>query len=265
MESNTIDLKITSIFEKHKDVNKKNQVKKNNLYDFHILPNHPSRALFSGPSGSGKTNLLINLLITKHFLFNYYDTIHVFSPSYANDDSFRIFEKLYSKILPNGLVSKKIKTEIKIHPKVEEDIILDVIDSQAKYIEEHDIDKSDKILMIFDDCINEKVMKGKAITSLFFRGRHVNCSIWVTTQSYMKLDRSLRLQLTNVFVFSPSPSEVKRLVDEQRNSSVSASQLESIIVYATKKKNDFLHINKQCEQCDQFRKGLDELVIIEEK
>jgi hypothetical protein len=235
---------------------KKDNIPKNPLYDKQIICNHPARVLFSGSSGSGKTTLLINLLTQKHFFLNYFDKIYIFSPSWDLDDSWRLFEKKYEK--------KKIKTEVTVHKKVEADDIQDILDQQDAEVTEKGIDNSPITLIVFDDCINEKMVSNnnKVFTTLFFRSRHMNISVWTTTQSYMKMPRAPRLQLSHLYLFSPSFSEAKKIAEENRNILVDEKSLLDMIVKATKQRYSFFGINKMVEPKYQYRKNLDTILEI---
>lgn len=245
---------------KHRVTNNKDLVKKNPLYDLNIIPNHPSRTLFSGASGSGKTSLLMNLLVEKMFYHNYFDMIFIFSPSYHNDDLYRLFESFYEK--KDEKKAKKIKTTYQIFHGIDEEVIQEVLDRQTAIITEKGIHKSPRVLFLFDDCIAEKNMKSRALLTLMTRSRHYNASVWITTQSLMKIDRSYRMQISNLFIFKPTPSEIEKIVDEFRNMHIHPDTLREYISTSTKKRAEFFHINKQAKNDEEwYRHGLQNVFI----
>ena len=65
-----------------------------------------------------------------------------------------------------------------------------------KDIDEYNIDKERKILIVFDemiaDIINNKELNS-VVTELFIRGRKLDISIFFITQSYFKVPKYVRL------------------------------------------------------------------------
>ena len=60
-----------------------------------------------------------------------------------------------------------------------------------KNIEDYNLGKKNKVLIIFDDMIADTINNKKfnqIVTELFIRGRKLNISIVFITQSYFKLD-----------------------------------------------------------------------------
>ena len=68
-------------------------------------------------------------------------------------------------------------------------------------IDEHNIDKKRKILIVLDDMIADMINNKKlnlVITELFIRGRKLNISLVFITQSYFKIPKDVRLNSTHV-------------------------------------------------------------------
>ena len=69
-----------------------------------------------------------------------------------------------------------------------------------KDINEYNIDKVRKILIVFDDMIADKINNKKlnsTVTELFIRGRKLNISLVFITQSYSKVPKDVRLNTTS--------------------------------------------------------------------
>ena len=69
-----------------------------------------------------------------------------------------------------------------------------------KNIEEYNLGKKRKILIVFDDIIADMINNKKLnpiITALFIRGRKLNISIIFITQSYFKVPKDVRLNGTH--------------------------------------------------------------------
>ena len=71
-----------------------------------------------------------------------------------------------------------------------------------KNIEEYNLSKKQKVFTIFDDMIAVMINNKKltlVVTELFIRGRKLNISIVILTQSYSKLPEEVRLNTTHFF------------------------------------------------------------------
>ena len=72
-----------------------------------------------------------------------------------------------------------------------------------KDINEYNIDKVRKILIVFDDMIADMINNKKLnsiVTELFIRGRKLNISLVFITQSYFKVPKDVRLNTTHFFI-----------------------------------------------------------------
>ena len=73
-----------------------------------------------------------------------------------------------------------------------------------KNIEEYNIDKKRKILIVFHDMIADIINIKKlnpVITELYIRGRKLSISIVFIMQSYFKVPKDVRLNSTHFFIF----------------------------------------------------------------
>ena len=71
-----------------------------------------------------------------------------------------------------------------------------------KNIEEHNLGKKIKILVVFDDMIADMITNKKlnpVVTELFIRGRKLNISIVFITQSSFTVLKEVRLNSTHFF------------------------------------------------------------------
>ena len=72
-----------------------------------------------------------------------------------------------------------------------------------KNIDEYNIDKEHKILIVFDDMIADIIKNKKLnsiVTELFIGGRKISISLVFITQSYFKVPKDVRLNTTH-FLF----------------------------------------------------------------
>ena len=72
-----------------------------------------------------------------------------------------------------------------------------------KNINDYNIDKDRKILIVFDNMIADVIKNKKLnsiVTELFIRGRKINISFVFITQSYFKVPKDVRLNTTHFFI-----------------------------------------------------------------
>ena len=151
------------------------------------IPDHPYRILITGGAGSGKTNALLNLINKQPDI----DKIYL----YAKDPY---------EAKCQYLINKRESTELKHFndPKAFIEYSNDMQDVY-KNIDEYNVDKENKILIVFDDMIADMINNKKlnsVVTELFIRGRKLNISLVFITQSCLKVPKDVRLNSTHFFI-----------------------------------------------------------------
>ena len=85
-----------------------------------------------------------------------------------------------------------------------------------KNIEEYNLGKKCKVLIVFDDMIADMINNKKldlVVTELFIRDKKLNISIIFITQSYFKVPNEVRLNAKHFFVMKiPNKRELKQIV-----------------------------------------------------
>ena len=83
-----------------------------------------------------------------------------------------------------------------------------------KNIEECNIGKNGKILIVFDDMIPDMINNKKlnsVVTELFMRGRKLNIALVFITQPYFKVPKDVRLNCTHFFIIKiPNKRELQQ-------------------------------------------------------
>ena len=72
-----------------------------------------------------------------------------------------------------------------------------------KNIDDYNPDKSNKIIIVFDDMITDMIHNKKLnsiVTKLFIRGRKLNVSLVFITQLYFKVTKDVRLNTSHFFI-----------------------------------------------------------------
>ena len=70
-------------------------------------------------------------------------------------------------------------------------------------IEKYNLGKKRKVLIVFDDVINNKKLN-PVVTELFIRGRKLNITIDFVKQSYLKVPKEVRRNTTHFFIMKIS-------------------------------------------------------------
>ena len=149
------------------------------------IPNHPYRILTIGSPGSGKTNALSDLVNNQ-----------------SDIDKIYLYKEDPYKAKCQYLINKNEKVGLKHYddPKA---FIENSNGMQDFYknIEEYNLGKKRKVLIVFVDMIADMISNKKLnliVTELFIRGRKLNFSIVFLTQSYFKVSKDVRLNSTQV-------------------------------------------------------------------
>ena len=84
-----------------------------------------------------------------------------------------------------------------------------------KNIDEHNVDKECKILIVFDNMIADMINNQKLyslVTELFIRGKKLNISLVFITQSLFKIPKDVRLNSTHFFIMKiPNKRELQQI------------------------------------------------------
>ena len=84
-----------------------------------------------------------------------------------------------------------------------------------KNIEEYNLGKKRKVLIVFDDMIADMINNKKlnpVVTELFIRGRKLNISIVFITQSYFRVPKDVGLNSTHFFIMrNPNKRELQQI------------------------------------------------------
>ena len=156
-------------------------------FNWPYIPDHPYRILIIGGSGTGKTNALLNLINNQQDI----DKIYL----YAKDP----YEDKYQY-----LINKRESVELKHFNDAKGFIeYSNYMHKVYKNIDNYNLNKENKILIVFDDMIADMINNRKLnsiVTELFIRGRKLNMSLIFITQSYFKVPKDVRNNSTHFFI-----------------------------------------------------------------
>ena len=180
---------------------------------------HPYRMLIIGGSRSGKINALLNLINNQSDI----DKIYL----YAKDPYEAKYQFLINKREGTGL---KHFNDSKAFTEYSNDMY-DVY----KNIDEYNIDKEHKILIVFDYMIAGKTSNKRLnsiVTEQFIRGRKLNISLVFITQSYFNIPKDFRLNTTHFFIMKISNKREFQKIARNHSSDIS--------------NKDFINIYREC-------------------
>ena len=195
----------------------KNRIKHNPNWLY--IPDHPYRILIIRGSGTGKINALLNLIHNQPDI----DKIYL----YAKDP----YEDKYQY-----LINKRESVGLKHFndPKAFIEYSNDMHDVY-KNIDNYNLNKENKILIVFDDMIADMINNKKLnsiVTELFIRCRKLNISLVFISQSYFKVPKGVRLNTTHIFVM-----KIPNRIEYQQIAISHSSDIDF---------KDFINIYKKC-------------------
>ena len=100
-----------------------------------------------------------------------------------------------------------------------------------KNIDEYNVDKDRKILIVFDDMVADMIHNKKlnsVVTELLIRGRKLNIFLVFVIQSYFKVTKYLRLNTTHFFISKISNRRELHQIAINYSSVISTKDFENI-------------------------------------
>jgi hypothetical protein len=195
----------------------------------------PFRMCIVAPSGSGKTNFLINLI----HMFSCgnkgtFTTIHIIT---RNQD-----EPLY-KWITGKCESIIIKEGLHSTPKLD------------------DFDKTVNHLVVWDDLVLSKDLT--SVEQYYIRARKLNVSVIFISQSYFKIPKIIRNNCSYMVLLKLSGNREVNLILSEFGLGITKEELLALYKYATQEKFSPLIIDMEEDSEKRFRKGLLEIINIQ--
>ena len=180
------------------DYTNENKIEHNSKWPY--IPDHLYRILIVDGSGSGKTYALFNLINNQPDI----DKIYLYAKD-SYEAKYQFFIKKHEKVGLNHFDDHNAFIE---YSNDMQDVY--------KNIEDYNLGKKGKILIVFDDMIVDMINYKRLnpiVTELLIRGRKLNISIVFMTQSYFKVPNDVRLNSTHfVIMKTPNIRELQQIV-----------------------------------------------------
>ena len=130
-----------------------------------------------------------------------------------------------------------------------------------KNIDNHNLDKENKILIVFDDVIPDMIKNkelNSIVTELFIRGRKLNISLVFITQSYFKVPKDVKLNTSHFFIMKIPNKRQLQQIAINHSSDINTGDFIEIYRKCTDKPYSFLVIDTTLSSNDRlrFRKNL---------
>ena len=258
INTNFNDLKIKPV-----ETNK-NKIPQRQMMKANIIPKFPGVIVLCGGIGSGKTTFLHNLLTRPEFYGKSYENVEVGKKPKQYFDEIFLFtgsdDDMYDQLISDKVLKEQ---HVKFSPKPE-DIQL-VIDTQMRGIKKKGLENSPKVLIILEDLVDDlKLMRSKAMRSLFIRPRQMNMEVCIMAQYLRFIPAGLRRQAMNLFIFGGDRKSTEIICEEFCPSHMKHADFMNLIEQAQQKRQGdeypFLHINKRVGVAERFRRNLDTIL-----
>lgn len=194
----------------------------------------PFRICVVAPSGSGKTNFLVNLIgVFSQGDKGTFQTITIITRN-KDEPLYRWLESLSEQII--------IKEGLNNIPKLDK------------------FDKEFNHLVVFDDLVLEKDLG--SVCQYYIRARKLNVSVIFLSQSFFGTPKIIRNNCNYMVLLKLSGNREVNMILSEFGLGVTKEQLLDIYAYATKEKMQPLVIDLEAEPTHRFRKGLLEIIDI---
>lgn len=194
----------------------------------------PFRMAIVAPSGSGKTNFLLNL-------------IHLFSQGKGTFPDITIVTKNSDEPLYNFLASKSDQIQIK--------------EGMENLPQLDKFDKDFNHLVVLDDLVLAKDQS--RIENYYIRARKLNVSVIYISQSYFRIPKIIRQNLTYLVLLKLSGERELKLILTEGGLGLDREQLLSLYNYATSEKFAVLLIDYESPIDKRYRKNFLEYLVVD--
>ena len=164
-----------------------NENKTEHNLNWPYTPDHSFRILIIGGSGSGKTNVLLNLIENQQDI----DKIYLYA-KYPHEAKYKYLINKRESAGINHFNDRKAFIEYSNDMR-----------NVYKFFNEYNLDKENKILIVFDDIVADITSRKKlnsVVIELFIGGRKLNIYLVFITQSYFKAPKDGRLNSYHFFI-----------------------------------------------------------------
>ena len=179
------------------------------------------RLYLCGHAGGGKTTTWINMLLSKELNFKQnFENIIIFSPTFKGDPKFY-------QVKDAGVIFPE-----DVHTELTMEELNKIAKKQEQWIEMGA--EPPRILIVFDDCISEKMFKTTIFQNYIFRSRHWHMSILINSQYWASLPKKIRSNMNYIMVFQMNNNELYDIYETIAHNNIKWPEFEMLYNYALK-------------------------------
>ena len=136
---------------------------------------------------------------------------------------------------------------------------------QKKVNQKYGDEYMDKVLMIYDDCLESPIMKNKAFRRFAAASRHYNCSCWFAIQNFCSLDKIYRELADNVILFpTGNEKDLDNMFKETNVLKISKDVWMRIYDYCTDDQFNFMQVCFKNDRDHKFTKNFNEFINVDD-
>lgn len=190
------------------------------------LPQPPCLMLLCSPIRTGKSTIISNLYLNDNFYGqDYFDSVHILSPTIHNDDTSRFLLKAFD-----------------CYDGYSDQVIQDIIDHQKNFKEKK---LMPPISICLDDCLGT-IRREAKVNHLASRFRHYNIKLlMISSQKFRHVSPVIRTNATAVIVGSPFPNqqELDKVFEEYGDSFGGPINMKKIYRLCCPERYNFMYLN----------------------
>lgn len=210
-----------------------------------LLPCVPHRWVLAAPSKSGKTTFIVNMFKKGYFKGVWKpDNIIVFSRTAHLDDKI--------KQIPSNNFFNEYSQEV----------MDDIFQQQEEILNYKGKKKMPQVLVILDDMLGTDALATNSILNKYIHiCRHYNVSIWISTQKYTGVPRTVRINSDVLTMWRPyNMSELDSILDEH-SSKANRKDMHKALMDIFKEPYQFFHCDYSCYDLNKrYRRGFEQFL-----
>jgi hypothetical protein len=198
----------------------------------------PMRAIVSGPSGSGKGRTMSSMIL--HQFRGCFARCYIISPTAGEPPLDETWQPCLDYIRTFTPEDEDISWNTWSEEKLEK-----VLQAQEERVRSAKAEGKEipGILIIIDDYADRAdIVKrpDNVVTRLFFSGRHIFCSTWLSVQRVRSLSMPIRLNATALLIFKCRNHKEYLIFEEELSALVDKKTFRSLYDAATEEAHSFL-------------------------
>ena len=207
---------------------------------FSLFPQyHAFCCLLLGMRHSGKSTAIYNILART---LSYRDIVFIFCSTVDTDKSWQPIKNLLNEY---GVEFVCDSSPFGKQAGVKYDHVADILNN---FEGNPELLKNRRLFCIFDD-MPKKFLRHESVENLIKRGRHINCNIIISTQSFADLSPPERMNLEYLFVFKNIPrAKIEKLYEDLSITEVSSDRFQHYYSEITRddglSKHNFMYIGR---------------------